>query len=311
MSLDGILGEDKPAAPPEKKITEKPAEAAPAAAEKASTDPVERQQSKRKEWQAKEQDAQGRVRDPVTGQFVPKTEPAAAPEKKEAAPAKDEPKKEEPAKPAAAAPAAPQQEFTEKEKAFLRAAQEERQKRQALEQQLAALRGGQAQPAAPTEAKKTFWDDPEGALAKHTQTVQETVVNARLNVAETIARSQHPDFDEKAAVFREILTNAGPNAAVIAQQWLASPDPAMFAYNMGKNHLELRQVGNLDAMREKIVKETEARVRAEVEAQFKAKQEELETQRAALPPSLSDVRSTGANRRVWGGPTALDDILKS
>ena len=85
----------------------------------------------------------------------------------------------------------------------------------------------------------------------------------------------------------------------------------MFAYNMGKNHLELRQVGNLDAMREKIVKETEARVRAEVEAQFKAKQEELETQRAALPPSLSDVRSTGANRRVWGGPTALDDILKS
>jgi hypothetical protein len=303
-SLAGILSDEKPDPVEQQTETTTVIEPAPAA------EPVERSQSKRKAWQDKEQGAQGRVRDPNTGQFVPKTEAAA----EKAAPAKEEQKKEEPAKAAAPAAPAPQQEFTEKEKAFLRAAQEERQKRQALEQRLAALEGNKPQPGATTEAKKGFWDDPDGALARHRQeteqTVQTTVVNARLNLAETIARSQHPDFDEKVAAFRDILTNAGPNAPVIAQQWLAAPDPAMYAYNLGKNHMELQQVGNLDALRSKIEKDTEARVRATMEAEYKTKQEALERERAALPGSLSDARSTGTNRRVWGGPTALDDVLK-
>ena len=51
--------------------------------------------------------------------------------------------------------------------------------------------------------------------------------------------------------------------------------------------------------------------RSKVEAEFKTRQEALEKERAALPPSLSDAR--GAARPpvgpVYTGPTPLSDVL--
>ena len=301
MSLEGILGGEKA---PEKVVPEKKTELEiPVLGEKPAgevKDPVEKQQaerniSRKQAMRDKEQDAQGRVRDKETGQYVAKTPP-----KEEAvAPAKAE----ESAKPAAqAAPdAAVQQEFTEKEKAFLRAAQEERGKRQALEARLAAIEA-----AKPQEPAKTFWDDPEAALKAHEDRIRQESTNARLQMAEFSARQRHADFDEKIATFSQVAQQT-PG---LIQQWLAAPDPAEYAYQLGKNHLELKQVGSLEEMRAKIERETTTRVRAEVEAELKAKAEALEKARAAIPESLSAARSTGtANRPVWSGPTPLDSIL--
>lgn len=200
--------------------------------------------------------------------------------------------------------------MTDKEKAFLRGMQEERGKRQALEQRLAALEAGKTQPGAPTEAPKGFWDDPDGRLARHEEAIQQVGINTRLNTAEMIARSRLPDFDEKVQVFRDILSKAGPSTGVMVREWISSPDPAMHAYNLGKNQLELQQLGGLDALREKIAKETEASVRAKIEAEVKAKSDSLDKARSELPGSLSDVRSSGVNRPSWGGVPTLDDILK-
>lgn len=298
MSLDGILSDEKPA--PREQPAPEPT-AAPSAPEvKEVTDPVAKQQaernvSKRTKWRDKEQAEQGRVRDPETGQYT----------KAEEATAKVEPPAVT-AAPVTAAPAvtaAPQQEFTEKEKAFLRAAQEERGKRQALEQRLAAMEA-----AAPKEPEKTFWDDPEAALRAHEARIKAEATNARLGMAEFTARQKHPDFDEKIAVFAQLIQQT-PG---LHQQWLASPDPAEFAYKLGKNHQELQQVGSMDELRAKIERETAARVRAEVEAELKAKAEGLAQARADIPASLSQVRSTGGvTKPVWGGPTSLDNILKS
>lgn len=300
MSLEGILHDEKPAPrEPAAEPAKEPAAEAPAEPKEPA---AERPQSKRKQWADKEQDAQGLVRDPATGQFVAKEEPAAEPPKKDAA---AEPAKQEPAK-TAAVTAAPQ-ELNEKEKAFLRGMQEERAKRQDLERRLAAIEAGKTPPAEPA---KTFWDSPDEALAKHRQEIEQVGLNTRLQTAEMIARSRHPDFDEKVTVFRKILNEAPGGGVAIATQWLASPDPAMFAYNVGKNHMELQQAGNLDALRAQIEKETEAKVRSKVEAEMKAKAEALEKERAALPGSLSDARSSGVNRPVWGGPPPLDDVLK-
>lgn len=296
MSLENVLNE-KPA--PREPAKEAPAESvaeAPAAEPK-----VERVQSTEQKWADKEQEAQGRVRDPATGQYVAKAE--AKPETKAEA---KEPAKEE-AKPAQP----PQQEYTEKEKAFLRGMQEERSKRQALEQRLAAMEAGKTQPAAPAEPAKTFWDDPDGAFTKHKQELEQLTINTRLGTAEMIARSRHQDFDEKVAVFRDFLAQApGPQQAALASQWLAAHDPAEYAYSFGKNHQELQQVGNLDALRAKIEKETEAKVRAKVESEVKERSEALAKERAALPGSLSDARSSGGLRPAWGGIPTMDDILK-
>ncbi len=133
-------------------------------------------------------------------------------------------------------------------------------------------------------------------------------LNTRLQTAELIARSRYPDFDEKVGKFAELVQHI-PG---LAQQWLGSADPAEFAYRTGKNHLEIAQAGSLDKLREEIDKKARTEERAKVEAEFKAKQDEADRQRAALTGSLSDVRGgTGAPQRpAWNGPTPWGDILK-
>ncbi len=81
------------------------------------------------------------MRDPATGKFVAKQEPA--PEAKVEAKIEVKP---------------PAEELTPKEKALLQAAQDERRKRQELEVRLKALEK-------PPEPEKTFWDDPEKKVA--------------------------------------------------------------------------------------------------------------------------------------------------
>lgn len=257
--------------------------------------PPPQYQSRKQAHQEKEFGAQGLVRDPETGQFAKKSEDAAPQEQKPDAGAKE---------PVAAQPtpavAAPQQEMSPEVRAFLKAAQDERTKRQALERELAELKA-----AKPAEPAKTFWDDPEAALKAQEQKIEGIVTQTRLTTAEAIARGKYTDFDEKVAIFQEVLQKT-PG---IYQQWLASADPAEYAYQLGKNHQELQAVGSIEGLRAQITKETEARVRAQVEAELKAKYEAAAKERAALPGSLSDARSTAQNRPVWSGPPPMSDIL--
>jgi len=304
MSMEDILADELPPREEAPKAEEPPkTEAAPEAPpEKPEPSSEPKVRSRRKEWQDREMDARGLRRDPETGQFVPK-EPAEAEKPAEAAQAATE-KPAEPEKPAAV-----QQEMSDKEKAFLRAMQEERQKRQELERRLQAIEAARTQqtaPPQPAEAPKTFWDDPEGFLARHNEQVKRESINTRLQISETLARKTHNDFDAKVEVFGQLIqTTPG-----LRERWLASSDPAEFAYTVARNHMELQEAGNIDALREKIAKETETRVRAQIEAELKAKAEALAKERAALPPSLSEARTTGQpNRPVWNGPTSMDEIL--
>ena len=282
-SLDSILDEKSPAAPASDQApTPTPDSSAPADAAPAP------QQSKRKEHLAKEYTAQGR--DPVTGQFVSKEAAPAVVEapKSEAVPAVVTPAVVAPP----AAPPAAQLPLTERERAFLRAAEEERHKRQELERTAAA----------PKEEPKTFWDDPDAAFKRHSDEMHAVAQKTRLSTAETIARSKYPDFDEKIESFREMVT-ANPG---IAPEWLKAADPAEYAYRAGKGRLELQQAGSIDALKAQIEKET----RLKLDAEYKAKAEQEARIKAAIPGSLSDVQSVGVNRPAWGGPTPLDDILK-
>lgn len=264
---------------------------------------VEKPRSYRRGWEEKEQAAQGLVRDPETGQYAAKQEKEEEPKKE----IKEEPKQEVKEEPkiekveVKEKPAAPQQEFTDKEKAFMRGMEEERRKRQELERRLAAIEAAKVQPGT-SEAPKTFWDDPEGALAKQKDEIRAEITNTRLNTAELFSRRDHPDFDEKIAVFAEILQKT-PG---LHTQWINSANPAEFAYGIGRTHMELQQAGSIDKLREKIEKET----RIKLESELKEKAEKLALERAAIPPSLSEAPSKGTNRLVWVGPTPMDTILK-
>ena len=276
--LDDILKDEKPAEATEVTATE--------ATEATPTEVVEEKpSSRRKRHLAKEYEAQGR--DPDTGQFTPKEEEAKTEVKAEVKEVNSEPKKAE------------AQEFTDKEKAFLRGLEEERRKRQDLERQLNELRKPQD-----AGEKKTFWDDPEGHFKNFEQRLAQRETALSLRVSENIARSKYTDFDGAIEVFAEILkTPAGPG---VHAQFLAAQDPAEFAYRLGKQTRELREVGSVEAMREKIAKEE----RAKLEAEFKKKQSDLAKQREELTPTLSDVKGASKQHEpVFRGPTPFKDIL--
>lgn len=254
----------------------------------------------------KEQDSQGRVRDPETGQYVekkqevkPEIKAEVKEEKKEERLDKQELKSEE------KKPAAPQQEFTDKEKAFLRAAEEERRKRQELERRLAELEAKSKAPPESKETPKGFWDDPEGVLqanfAKIREDVSREIIASRLNTSEIMARKKYDDFDDKVKVFGEIMQRT-PG---LYQHWINTPDPAEYAYSLAKQHIDLQEAGSIPELREKIEKE----VRLKVEQELKDKAEALVKERAAIPPSLGEAQSKGGNKVVWGGPPSFEDIL--
>lgn len=309
-SMDDILS-DKPAEPEKVEKTEPAEKSEPE--EKAEATEVERPKSLRKEHQRREWIAQGR--DPETGQFV-----ATKDEKKEAK--EPEAKKEEPEKKAEAKVEAkppekkPAEELTAKEKAAFAAAADERRKRQALEARLREIESKQPQqPAAAGDKPKAFWDDPEAwwkakeeAEKQRDEQRRREAVSMRLQFSEDYARSRYADFDEKIAAFSKLVeTTPG-----LGQQMIQSRNPAEFAYKTAKNHMELTQAGNLEKLRADIEAKARADERAKIEAEYKAKADEVEKQRAALPPSLSDVRGAAPRKStpVWTGPTSMDDILK-
>jgi hypothetical protein len=288
MELEDVLSDKEP-----EKKEEAPKSEVVVEAEK--TDRSQEYVSRKKQAQAKEWEAQGR--DPATGQYIKKEKPE-----------ENKPEDKPAEKPVEKAAEKPKEELSEKERGFLAAAQEERRKRQDLERRLAELE--KAKPAAPAEHPKAFWDDPEGALAKHNEStaalkkdMEGMATKIRLDTAEQIARSKYSDFDEKIQVFADLVQK---NPA-LAGPWLSSPDPAEYAYKQGKNYMEFQAVGNMDAFREKIEKET----RLKLEAEYQEKQKALEKERAAIPPSLSDARGTQTHRPVWNGPLSLDDVLSS
>ena len=187
--------------------------------------------------------------------------------------------------------------MTDKEKAFYTAMSEERRKRQEIERKFQELLQAQ-----PTQEPKAFWDDPEAALQTFKHEVDKVVTTTRMDTAEQIARSKYNDFDDKINVFAEVLQST-PG---LREHWMQAPDPAEFAYRIGKNYMELQQAGNIDSLRAKI----ESEVRAKVEAEMRAKDEARKAELAAIPPSLSNAQSAPGNKAVWGGPPSLDNILK-
>lgn len=232
----------------------------------------------------------------------------------EAAPEKTEPVKAEPprtedgkfapkAKEESAKADPPKQDFSEREKAFLARATEETRKRQQLEQRLKELE------AKPKEPEKTFWEDPDGAIKNQKEAHQETInevnrllVTQKMQISEYNARKQYPDFDDKINEFAVALQET-PG---LQEQWLSSIDPAEFAYKAGKNRIEYKELGSLDAVKAKM----ELEIRQKIEAEYKKKAEDAAKERENLPPSLSDVSGVpGQSRAVWGGPTPFGNIL--
>lgn len=252
----------------EPEATEAPAEVAEAP-EAAEAAPVEEGEPPK-----------GPERDPATGKFIPKGEP----------------------EPPVSAPPAQQEEPGHIPIAALK---DERNKRQALEndlaqvrQQLAQMQQAPAAPPAPTD----FWEDPEGyieakaaklAQEQATQIVQGQILSRSMNKV----KPKYDDFDEAARAFGEMI-QANPT---LYDQMLAADEPAEFAYSQAKTQMAIREAGSIDAY-------IQAQVEARINAQLSQVTQQLPQ---SAPPTISSDRSVGARSGpAWSGPASLGDLLR-
>lgn len=250
---------------------------------------------------------------PVAAPEIPAERPRGADGKFVGEP-KDEPKPEPKAEPKAEPKEPPKEELTAKEKAFLRAAQEERGKRQQIEAELAQLRqAAQPQQPQPQQPQPAFLDDPDGALQRFEagidQRINQAVTTTRVQTCEAMARSRHADYDEKVVIFGNMCKDPQYGKTYF-QAAMAAPDPAEYVYNTLKQlqeRHEWEQAGGAEGMRAKLEKD----LRTKWEAEQALKEKEKQALAEALPGSLSEVQGQGMRSApVWSGPSPLADILK-
>lgn len=184
----------------------------------------------------------------------------------------------------------------------LKAVQEERQKRQQAQAELetarqliAALQTQQGQaPAKPVEAK-TFWEDPEGAMAEREWKV-------RSEMSEQMMQSQHEDYTEA----RDAFAAAAQQNPAMWQAVKNHPFPAKLVYEQGKAIQEFGDSQSPADYRERI----ESEVRTKLEAEFQAKEQELKARYAV--EGANQVPKTNAGARSVASsvnPIPTDDDI--
>lgn len=175
---------------------------------------------------------------------------------------------------------------------------EEREKRQALERELEAIKQQlQSRPQEPPAPPPSVWED-EQAYGGHivSTAVQQATFNARLDMSEMMVRQANPDFEDMKAKFLE-MASQNPS---LQQQALADPHPWQRAYTIAKNAAKMEALGAVD------VSELEAKIRAELEAKYAAQPQATPT----LPNSLADAQSARSTASQPAGLLTLEDILR-
>lgn len=176
---------------------------------------------------------------------------------------------------------------------------EEREKRQALERELQALRDQiQASQTEPPAPPPSLWEDETAWGGNLVNTaVQQATLNAKLDMSEMMVRQAHEDFDAMKAKFLE-MAELNPS---LRQQALADPHPWNRAYQIATNAAKMEAIGAVD------VADLEAKLREQIKTEMAAQQA---PPAPALPVSLADSQSARAPATGATALLSLEDILK-
>jgi len=172
----------------------------------------------------------------------------------------------------------------------------ERRKRQALEEQEQFWKDLKAQKEA--QPAPDPLEDPEGAYRTLQQTVDQRLLNERLNMSEMMHRQAKGDQAVDAAV--EAWVEAVRQNPAMQQQAMQQRDPYGHVLKWHEQQTQIAEIGNLDEWKAR----TREALKAELMAEIKA------TQPIQQPTDMSDVPSKPPGTRGYSGPTPLDDLLK-
>lgn len=168
---------------------------------------------------------------------------------------------------------------------------------EALQREIEANR----KPKEPETPPPSIWEDDQ-AWQQHfggqlvSQSVQQSVYQARLQMSEMLMAEQVEDF---ASVKDELVKFVGDNPT-LNQQVAESSHPWRTAYQAYKNQRTMQELGATD------LETLKAKMREELLAELQANVPVKPT----IPPSLSTKRSVASRSGpAWPGPTDLGDIL--
>jgi len=186
------------------------------------------------------------------------------------------------------------------------ALEDERRKRQELEQYLYQL--SQQQPQQPQQPEEDpndiFWGDPVGLINSTLQEAttrlqrehQFEIFQTRAELSREVMASRHEDYEDVEAVFLQAVDQDPSLAAKLGQ----SKNPAKFAYEEG---LKLRQLQDPDAYR--------ARIEAEILAKYGIQLGQQPGKKSpSPPPSLAMAPSAPmSTTEGYSGPTPLANLI--
>lgn len=155
---------------------------------------------------------------------------------------------------------------------------DEREKRQALQREVEALRKAQ-QP----QKQPDFYEDPEGRLTQERAQVQHMLWNERLNMSETLARQSHGDEAVDGA--REAFAEEVKRNPALYAELQRQANPYGFVVQWHKRQSVLSKMGD----------DPEAYIEAQVKARLEAMQA-VQPKPSAPPPSLASAAASGGQK---------------
>ncbi|MFC4728805.1 hypothetical protein [Coralloluteibacterium thermophilus] len=188
----------------------------------------------------------------------------------------------------------------QEERVPLAALKAEREKRQQFERELQELRAEKEKlKTAEPEKRPDFFADPEKFVAEALRNGEQVVLQRMYAALEADAREQYADYDD---VLESLKPKLAENPA-LHQQIFGAPNPAKAAYKLGKQLQEMEALKDPEAYRAQLEKELREQIRAELEAEQKAKAA------AAIPPDLASARNARTATAV-PPESVFDDIFK-
>ena len=169
---------------------------------------------------------------------------------------------------------------------------DERERRQRAEQDRQRLE----QQSQDNQEKLDLFEKPEEFMNHFGQQIYAASQQRFIGLSESLARERYSDYDEKLSVF---MSEIAPGSPAVVQQVQAAADPAGQLYQITSQYMQLKGVGNVDELREKIREEESAKLKVEQGKEQKDEQQKLDD----IPESLSETPSAGGPSEVFNPPT--------
>ena len=178
----------------------------------------------------------------------------------------------------------------------------ERDRRQAAERELEALKAAQPQPE--PDPLTSVFESEEGFVTDLETKFNSALVNRTLNESQFHAEQKYgaEELAQKVETFKQ-MASENPQ---YAQQFAQSVSPYFTLVDLVDKHQEVEAMKDVDGYRAKI----EAEVRQQVLKELEDKGKSAENLKSSIPDSLAgDDSKGGISSEAWSGPDPIESIF--